>query len=373
MSDDDKTARAAFRTYIEGHERLSGELTLDIEARTPLFIGGNVSNGKGEDFNDEHIYYRCLMTTKSSPPWMNALNKLYNDRMTNTIKGKDGKRVPVKNARPGFLIKLSDESFWIAPSIYAHDRKDDRINFRDFKKIFPNEEKSAVLWKNKTAYVFTGHNKNKKYIRFTSIDHVDWDRKKWFELSDELRLSYKHDRNRGGVDLFSDKGILNRKKLESLAQKNLPADVETLVPCHFLEKDGAVTAFGHGQCFRIPYLNSIGDAIPNALKSDLIDFADAMIRGYKLYWHNAHAPPTPSTRAQAFDAQAHSSRQGQSFQIEDSVRQSECGRARRAVDGFRSRRQGRERRLQVGQGQTVRLRQYQGHDQTVRREQRRLR
>ena len=120
----------------------------------------------------------------------------------------------------------------------------------------------------------------------------------------------------------------------------------SLIPCHFLEEDGQVTAFGHGQCFRIPYRNPIGAAVkisgnnvldfadvifgtqnlasrvyfedctptkvsllpevtthplmqPNPTSYQLYlkqddgklkhwDTIDAQIRGYKLYWHNAN-------------------------------------------------------------------------------------
>ena len=115
----------------------------------------------------------------------------------------------------------------------------------------------------------------KQFIRFTSIDAVDWSREHWTELDDEVRSSYEHDRNRRGVNLFKDKGVLDRKKLQSMV-KNLPADVLSLVPCHFLVEDGRITAFGHGQCFRIPYRHRIGELIPQSLNSDAIDFADAL-------------------------------------------------------------------------------------------------
>ena len=322
LSEADRIARDAFKDYIEGHERLSGEITLDIEALTPLFIGGNESDNrisfapggesilpgsslrgmfknifkivtcgafrggnsklrKGEDFNDESIYYRCIMSIKAQP-WTRDLNSYYSSRTTNKLKGPDGRLMLVKNARPGFLLKLMDGRYVIAPSRYAHDRKEDRIAAWDFKKIFPAADKSAVLWKDKTAYIFTGHNAKKKYIRFTSLDHVDWSRDHWFELRDELCRSYEHDRNRGGVDLFNDKGILDRDRLKRML-KNLPEDVMTLVPCHFLEKHGEVNAFGHGQCFRIPYLHRISDAVPSELKTDMIDFADAVF-GRESYW-----------------------------------------------------------------------------------------
>lgn len=339
LSDDDKTARKYFREYIEGTERLSGEISIAIESLTPLFIGGNgaksfapvdekfpiipgsslrgmfknifkivtcgafrgrtSSQKKGEDFNDEHIYFRCIMGIKSLP-WTKDLNKVYNDRMTSM---KDGK--PVKNARPGFLIQTVEGKYFIAPSIYRTDRKDDKILIKEYEKKFNDHVEirndSRVTWHDRKAYIITGSQKNlydqksydrlsndakkkagKQFIRFTKIDYVDWSEKHWLELSDDVRNSYEHDRNRKGVDLFKCDGILKRAKVEELTGKKLP-EIKTLVPCHFLEEGGKVTAFGHGQCFRIPYKNSVGDLIPESLQSDIIDFADAVF-GRESFW-----------------------------------------------------------------------------------------
>ena len=346
LSANDDTARNAFRDYIRSHEHLSGEIELDIKALTPLFIGGNVSDDKlsfapvgtpilpgsslrgmfknifkivtcgafrggssklrkGEDFNDEHIYYRCIMKINKIP-WTADLHSFYSARMTNNVKTKAGKTVPVKNARPGFLIKLKNGKFMIAPSIYAHDQKDDRILILEYEKKFGDRLEvrgSRVTWQGREAYIITGSQRRdrlydeksyanlddeqkkkagKQFIRFTSIDHVDWSREHWIELSDELRASYEHDRNRRGVNLFKEGGILKRDRLQQMV-KNLPADVQTLVPCHFLIEDGELTAFGHGQCFRIPYRNRIGDAVPERLRSNLIDFADALF-GRASFW-----------------------------------------------------------------------------------------
>ena len=97
------------------------------------FRGRTNSQRKGEDFNDEHIYFRCMMGV-GRYPWTKDLNKVYNSRMIHNARGKDGKFHPVKNARPGFLIRTTDNKFFIAPSIYKSDRKDDRILIRDYEK-----------------------------------------------------------------------------------------------------------------------------------------------------------------------------------------------------------------------------------------------
>ena len=331
-----------FKEHIKDNGKISGEIELEIETLTPIFLGGNGENSfapvgkfiipgsslrgmfknifkivtcgtfrgrtdsqkKGEDFNDEHIYYRCLMGVRSLP-WTRDLNREYNSRMVGTIRGADGQIKPAKNARPGFLIQTFDNKYFIAPSIHEHDRKEDRIFIKEYEQTYSTHieirNSSCVEWRGRNAYIITGSNNGflhdkqsyarltddekrragKQFIRFTSIDYVDWSKR--IELPDDVRESYEHDRNRRGVNLFTGKGILNRSQLENLC-KNLPDDVKTLIPCYFLYENNRVTAFGHGQCFRIPYKNSIGDIVPSNLQStEVIDFADALF-GLKEHW-----------------------------------------------------------------------------------------
>lgn len=333
-----------YKKQIQSAELFSGEISIAIESLTPLFIGGNGEKNfapvkeiipgsslrgmlknifkivtcstfrggtgtqkKGEDFNDEHIYYRCLMKNNrvawsNGYNWSKDLNSAYNDRMTSFRQGK-----LVKNARPGFLIQKTNGKFFIAPSIYRSDRKDDKILIAEYEKLFHEKVEirndSRVTWHDCKAYIITGSQSparlydkesyaslsgeqkkkaGKQFIRFTKIDYVDWSENHWLELPDEVRKSYEHDRNRKGVNLFKDKGILKRAEIENLANKKLP-DVKTLVPCHFLEEGGRVTAFGHGQCFRIPYKNSVGDVVEKNLPNDIVDFADAVF-GKADFW-----------------------------------------------------------------------------------------
>ncbi|MBR4383441.1 MAG: TIGR03986 family CRISPR-associated RAMP protein [Selenomonadaceae bacterium] len=341
-----------FKEHVTSAQTVSGEILLDIETLTPLFIGGNESKNfapvgkpiipgsslrgmfknifkivtcgafrgestaqkKGEDFNDEHIYFRCIMGV-GRYPWTKSLNKLYNGRMIHSFKGKDGKIVPAKSARPGFLIHTSDNKIFIAPSIYKSDRKNDRILIREYEEKYnvtiPERNSSRIAWDGGTAYIITGSQKfdklycekcyarlsndeekkkaGKQFIRFTKIDYLDWCREHWFEVSDEVLASYRHDRNRKGVDLVPRDedgkkvaGTLGREELKNLVGENLPRDVVSLIPCHFLEERGQVTAFGHGQCFRIPYQRRISDAVKIS-GNESVDFADALF-GSKELW-----------------------------------------------------------------------------------------
>lgn len=353
----------SYKAQIKTAELFSGEIAVKIETLTPLFIGGNGeqsfspagkfiipgsslrgmfknifkivtcgafrggtnSQQKGEDFNDEHIYFRSLMKNNQVKwndeyNWSKDLTKKYTKRMV----GEKG-----KNARPGFLIQTFDNEYFIAPLKPNLVRKNDFIMIRDFQKKFrPVKDKdSCVYWdlQEKKAYILTGNqwekkswklltrreyeefkkslkgktekarqqiiretNHGKQIIRFLSLDYIDWSKR--IELPDEVLKSYEHDRNIGGLNLIEEEknspkneGILHREQLEKLCE-NLPADVKTLIPCHFLYEKNQVTAFGHGQCFRIPYKNSIGDVVPKKLQDEkIIDFADAVF-GRKENW-----------------------------------------------------------------------------------------
>lgn len=64
-----------------------------------IFRGSTDSQRNGEDFNDEHIYFRCLMSSGGSPKCMKYLCATYKSRM-------EGDKC--KNARLGFLIQTKE-------------------------------------------------------------------------------------------------------------------------------------------------------------------------------------------------------------------------------------------------------------------------
>ena len=360
-----------FKEHIGAAGNISGEILLDIEALTPLFIGGGQNDTKtfapvgtpiipgsslrgmvknifkivtcgafrgqsdsqknGDDFNDEHIYFRCLMKNNKAElkgyNWSVALHAYYVQRMSRDID-RDGKKITVKNARPGFLVRKADGKYFIAPSIYTSDRAEDFITIKDFQTKYGKVgfRDSRIHLAGAIAYIVTGNqwaNKperlldaaaykqfkenlqalrekkiskaafdaearkhGKQIIRYTSLLYIEPNREKWLEVPEEVLRSYRRDRNRGGVDLFKKENFLTRDELERRTGQDYP-DVDTIIPCHFLTKKIAdkkfvVTAFGHGQCFRIPYEKSIGD-VAKISGSDAIDFADALF-GKEKFW-----------------------------------------------------------------------------------------
>lgn len=375
-----------YKEYVGKYGKLSGEILLDITALTPLFIGedtttfapadtpvipgsslrgmvknifkivtcgafrGQINSQKnGDDFNDEHVYFRCLMENNKVAlkgyNWSRALHGYYVDRMSDKNSGK-------KKARPGFLIRKTDGQYVIAPSIHINDRPDDFKMIKDFQDLFGAVKfrDSRIHLAGVFAYIVTGNQwaktekkpnnhenlldadaycklKNKlktlrkkldagkiskdeydaearkarrhgkQIIRRTSLLYINTNPESWFEVPEEVLRSYRHDRNRGGVDLLNGekfltredgrKGALTREELKRRTGQDYPDEVDTLIPCHFLIKkndDGkkVVAAFGHGQCFRIPYKRRIGDAVKIS-GNDAIDFADAVF-GKDKFW-----------------------------------------------------------------------------------------
>lgn len=355
--------------FIKSKGNLSGEIKLELETLTPLFIGdGNGSKSfapvdkpiipgsslrgmfknifkvvtcgafrgqtesqrKGEDFNDEHIYFRCLMKINKYP-WTAELHKHYVELMNDKITKK-------KTARPGFLIRTTDGKYFIVKAIA---RKEDYIMIREYQERYGQlkHKDSRVHWVEGTAYCLTGNQwannperlltreayeeyketlkalrekvkrrkmtkrdyentareyareYGKQIIRYTSLDGAKWD-EEWLEVPKDVLLSYERDRKRtrGGVNLIDSKfkenpSFKKRRELEPYVEKIFLDKVACLIPCHYMtDKNGQVAAFGHGQCFRVPYEKRIGDAVPEDLRDEaIVDFADAVF-GKEKFW-----------------------------------------------------------------------------------------
>lgn len=333
LSNDEARRHKAFRAFLNKKGKLSGHIDLDMETLTPLFIGGSgeqpfspagriilpgstirgmvknllkiVSCGSwhgDEDVNDRHVYFRCLMATKKDPAWKHDLHKLYSGRMTSMHNKK-----PSKNAKTGFLAKNKRGEYFVYPLLPQHAGR--RILIGEYEDTFgvkvPTKAPvSSVVWRNDIAYIITGNQDNKKlkrtqaeydavpdfqrkklgkqFIRYYSLHDADWSTNHRLTVPEAVLNDYVEDTNRRGVDLLDEKGHLPADKARELGAK-LDADIISIVPCGYLERDGEVTAFGHGLSFRIPYENGIMDAIPANLQQDTIDFATAIF-GNKERW-----------------------------------------------------------------------------------------
>lgn len=333
LSDDEARRHKAFRAFLNKKGKLSGHIDLDMETLTPLFIGGNgeqpfspagrvilpgstirgmvknilkiVSCGSwrgDEDVNDRHVYFRCLMAPNGSPTWRKELHKLYSGRMTSMHN-----KQPSKNAKTGFLAKDRRGEYFVYPLLPYHSGE--RILIGEYEDTFgvrvPTKAPvSSVVWRDDIAYIITGNQDKKKlkrtqaeydavpdfqrkklgkqFIRYYSLHDADWSTNHRLTVPEAVINDYVEDTNRRGVNLLEDKGRLPADKARELGAK-LDADIVSVIPCGYLERDGEVTAFGHGLSFRIPYENGIMDAIPANLQQDTIDFATAIF-GNKERW-----------------------------------------------------------------------------------------
>jgi len=325
---DNSEARAAFKEFILDKGRNSGYLTLDFETKTALFIGGNEKNSEEsfavaddtilpgssirgmvknvfkiltcgamrakEDITPRHLYYRCLMAPKSAP-YNVALCNHYKDKMTST----DFEGRIKKSAKPGFLVRLHGDYF-IYPMV---EEKIHSILIKDYQNEYSHDvSKSCVKWgKDKaicvTAVLNTRGLKTKdqieafirntpperrnmlgkqyfKYLNFNEIDKAETHR---LPVPDEVIEEYKSDNNRRGVDLLCDSEGSRNIKSGAEARKILDVPgIEAIVPCFYIEDNDRVSAFGHGQSFRVAYDSSVIDAVPQQLQENTIDFTDAV-------------------------------------------------------------------------------------------------
>lgn len=328
--------REAMREFISAEGKLSGEIDLTLTLRTPLFIGGAgeesfAPNGEpiipgstlrgmvknlvkiaacgalrpGEDFIDRHIYYRSLMA-----PMKAAYNKnLHENYMQHMVDEKTNR----KKALPGFLVRKGSE-YLVYPMI---DNKPQKITIVEFQDEHGRVRDSKVVWDGTRAYCVTGGvlgvtrepnpahmrrgtlldesdikvfltkcgtNKKercklgKQYIRFMDTRNID--KSRVYVVPDTVIDEYVHDNNRRGVDLL----VFNEKNPDVFKDQEfkdvcptLKEKVDSIVPCfYFLDRNNQVKTFGHGQSFRIAYDRSVGDAVPDKLKGEKIDFADAL-------------------------------------------------------------------------------------------------
>lgn len=298
-----------FKGYLNSQKTYSGMIQLQIHNLTPLFIGdgdaeeeffspdgspiipGSSLRGmtrnlfkivtagtmrRDEDFTDRHLYFRCLMAPNKSQE-LKELHAYYVNRMQTEDKDSKDKK-PVKKAKPGFLYhSTKDGRYYMAPC----DMKS--ILFSDYGTVPP---KPQVVWndREKIAYIFTGNQEEKKYVR--CLFHPDWNQAQ--AVPDALIQEYRDDTRRRGVNLLDTQSSgkqraarINNEVRAFTKQKN----IDFLVPCFYTKEDGQITSFGHGRSYRIPYHHSISDRLPEVLQSaeDVVDFADAVF-GYKEHW-----------------------------------------------------------------------------------------
>lgn len=291
---------AKFREYIMANGKYSGELSLTLEAVTPLYIGagtgeffaplgrpvipGSTLRGltknilkiitcgamrADEDFTELNLFYRSIAGRDKK------LRNHYQKCMLEDIevgKGEKKKTIAVSKARGGFLVRR-DGKYYICPASLV------------LKKIPDGQYRSAryntakIIWHDETvsAEIITDRAiKEKKH--YIVIEKADWDSTHWLEVPEQVLKSYREDRSKGRFDLLA-----NAREKEVARGFTHLKDIDLVVPCCYLADGSTVRHFGHGRYYRITYGKSIGAHIPKSLRGDTIDFADALF-GAKELW-----------------------------------------------------------------------------------------
>lgn len=323
-----ESPREAWQEYLTQGKHVSGHIALKIETLTPLFIGSGKENGEktfapagkemipgselrgmiknlykmitcgvwhaDEDTTDRHLYYRCLMASKAQP-YNHYLNACYKDKMVDGATNK-------KKVLPGFMVKR--RSKWYLYPLLPEKLKSIPIYqyVQDFHlNVNRDLKKSKIVWSKeanrtgKTAYIQVGMLSTKKlkmsenelkhaspnerktwgkqYYRKLCVDDIDKSEAMGMEVPPKVIEDYQNDENRRGVDILR-QAVDNDGKPQQVA--GLPA-FDGIAPCFYLlDESGQVKSFGHGQSYRIPYDNSVMDAVNDAVKEDLVDFTDAV-------------------------------------------------------------------------------------------------
>lgn len=279
-----KSVQEGYRNFLLDGKKYSGYCEVDIENITPLYIGGAdkkffsdgknicipgsslrgclknifkiITNGamridkKNPDITDKILYFRNMAAETKDPS-----RDLYYDKLN------------IKKINGGFLVKENKKYFICKAKLEKGDNK-----------IDPNPpEAPCIKWNDNEVYIFSGKMIGKN--NFYSIKNPEWKNK--YIIPDDILNGYRNDKNRKGLDLLK---VENHKKGTDREQFLKGAEnFDYIVPCFFVENNGIVEHFGGNFYYRLPYNKSIGEHIPESLKSEKIDFADAVF-GNKEYW-----------------------------------------------------------------------------------------
>ena len=340
-----------YKEYLKDEGKHSGYIQLDIKALTPLFIGGEEIIGekdkemrffapvneplipgstlrgmvknifkivtcgnfrRDEDFNDQRLFFRCLMAAGPGKIALKGTDKngiydYYLRRMKSDDKKADKKNI--KNAQPGFLVRAHGDYFLCRVNtlhkilIYDYEEK-----YGPIKDGLMEKDCSEIAWKKdeqgnyKEVYIITGkqdpimnreqidkfmeetpeelrYKLGKQYISYFRTEETDW--KHPVPIEERLILDYKEDKNRRGIDVLEDEeGVIRGDDADNISGIS---GADRLSPCFYVAEQGNIVSFGHGQSYRIPYKNKVGDAVPKELAGSDIDFA-AEVFGSKELW-----------------------------------------------------------------------------------------
>lgn len=206
-----------------------------------------VSFGKFENFDDRRLYYRSFADKC----------KRFRDEYRRHVK---------PNA--GLLIKEGLKYYIIATNFSKIDILSAKSILSNTGLKYENFKFYNINYQGKSGYlVVSGKMDNKKFDYFI---YEPADNSKTITLNHEDIDDYRRDKERrAGINLIEE--VKKRGK----------------VPCFYSEytmPDGKRrVAFGHTLMFRIPYLKTIGDHIPQAIKVSSLDIPEAIFGNHKTH------------------------------------------------------------------------------------------
>ncbi|WP_051217828.1 TIGR03986 family type III CRISPR-associated RAMP protein [Selenomonas artemidis] len=301
--EDDAAYKNAYRSYIENVGVCSGHIDLHFQTLTPLFIGGFdaeeeevhgffspagrpvipgsslrgmarslfkiVTAGsmrEGEDFTNRHLYFRGMAARRGS------FHDHYVDELVQSVPGQ---RKSKTRAQAGFLMRVG-QNYCISPA------KHEPVSASGNDLIGPK-----AWWsdQDKSVVCATGKMQNKKHNE--RIYGAQWNVR--HTIPQEVVNDYTSDKSRfSGDQQNKEFSLLDAPNLALTAPEKIKAftgrdDIDYLVPCFYVERQGVVKHFGQGPYYRIAYNDSIADRVPASLRDDLIDFTDAVF-GATEYW-----------------------------------------------------------------------------------------
>jgi len=314
----DEERKANYIQHVQQLGMLTGFIDIDIRAETPLFIGignsekffsptgapripGSTLRGmtknlvkiltcgamRGDkddaDFNDKTLYFRS-MAVKRSLPELKPFGKAYTDEIS--AMGADRKLHSKADA--GFLIQTVDGTWWMVPT-NASTVLDESVGNRA----------ADVIWDDPSGGVRCDSGPMRSKTHYTVHEIPDFSASMRLPIDEKVIESYRADTTRRGVDLFNQAqnwiATGKQKSSYTTAARALKGDdakafthqddIQYVMPCFYIAKNGTICHFGFQRNYRIPYPYSIGNThIPKELQSDGIDFADAIF-GRKELWH----------------------------------------------------------------------------------------
>ena len=214
------------------------------------------------DFNDKKLYFRTMADKRKN------VRKAYTDRMSayNPAEKKN-----ISYAEAGFLIhSKEDQEYYMVPTDFEEKWEEPSI---------VQQKSPSIDWNldgGKKIAMYTGSMRKKCHYTI----HKKSDFRERIRVDSPVIEDYKMDVTRKGVSIFDQSYC---KQGTSAGEYTDDKDIDFVAPCFYVEEGGQINHFGFGRYYRIPYKHSIGKLVPKELQGETVDYADAIF-GRKELW-----------------------------------------------------------------------------------------